>query len=231
MKFDMSKELMIKFLPKEILSELYYYFSGFGELSRSSSHLITLVCCLTLLSATNEAKHDGSHDLNRANFGVYLKNIQSGLKLQTAEWYNVFALKLPSVANISTAPPYIACRSKKEILSEESDSRRLDLVFQILERGERNVTHCGDHEEFTLRLHEIYQTFKTEKKNMLGRIYDLFPDTMPDPGARKRRGFLDIIGHGLHVIAGKKNKHRIIRKSILRICKIKFSKYKLKSRS
>jgi len=186
-----------------ILSECYYYFFlGFGELSRSSSHLVTLVCCLALWSATSEAKHDGSQDLNRANFGVYLKHIQSGLKLQTAEWYNIFALKLPSVANISTAPPHIACRGKRDILSEESDSRRLDPVFQMLERAERNVTHCGDHEEFTLLLHEIYQTYKMEKRNMLGRIYDLFPDSMPDTDMRRKRGLADFIGRGLHVLAG-----------------------------
>ena len=71
-----------------------------------------------------------------------------------------------------------------------------------MEGIERNVTHFGEHEEFTLLLHEIYQTFEMEKKNMLGSIYDLFPDTMPDTDMRKKRGLFNIFGRSLHVLAG-----------------------------
>ena len=88
-----------------------------------------------------------------------------------------------------------------QLSSRSMRLQKVSALKQMLERTERNVTHCGEHEEFTLLQHEIYQTYKMEKRNMLGRIYDLFPDSMPDTDMRKKRGLADFIGHSLHVLA------------------------------
>ena len=73
----------------------------------------------------------------------------------------------------------------------------------MAEKVKKGVVYCGDHENSTILLHDIWDTYAKEKNELVERIEDLFPDASITDGSRRvKKGILNIVGDGLHYLFG-----------------------------
>ena len=157
----------------------------------------SVIFCLILWASTLLGcveTEDGSANRNRVNYGIFMKKIAT-VRISTAEWRNLFMLKLPSVVDVTAHRTQVLCRERRSV--------QHDPVLRMIEDPSFRVRHCGNHTPFTQVLHQIYDTYQKDRVNLVENIYEIFPDAISTKNrTRVARGLINIIGHLAHQAFG-----------------------------